>query len=70
MPILKRFNSKIARVLWSLGILFIPTNIANYYLASKVQGEIMQSYALNQLDFMKYRQTADVTIMNPAVKFA
>jgi hypothetical protein len=37
MPILKRFNSKIARVLWSLGILFIPTNIANYYLASKVQ---------------------------------
>jgi hypothetical protein len=38
MPILKRFNSKIARVLWSLGILFIPTNIANYYLASKVQG--------------------------------
>jgi hypothetical protein len=30
----------------------------------------MQSYALNRLDFMKYRQTADVTIMNPGVKFA
>ena len=70
MPILKRYTSKKARVLWTLAILFIPTNIANYYFASKVQSEIIQSYALNQLDFMRYRQSGDVTIMNPSIKFA
>jgi len=36
-PVLRKFPSKKARILWSLGILFIPTNIANYYFASKVQ---------------------------------
>ena len=69
MPILKKYTSKKARVIWTLAILFIPTNIANYYFASKVQGEIMQSYGLNQLDFMRYRQLGDVTIMNPTVQF-
>jgi hypothetical protein len=29
----------------------------------------MQSYAINQLDFMRYRQLGDVKIMNPTVQF-
>lgn len=69
MPILKKYTSKKARVLWTLGLLFIPTNIANYYFSSKVQAEIMQSYAINQLDFMRYRQLGDVTVMNPTLQF-
>ncbi len=70
MPILKKYTSKKARVLWTFALLFIPTNIANYMLASKVQAEIAQSYGLNQLDFMRYRQVGDVLVMNPSLQLA
>jgi len=37
IPGLKRFTSKKARFFWGFGFIFIPTNIANYVYASKVQ---------------------------------
>ena len=37
MPILKKYTSKKARVLWTIALLIIPTNILNYTLSSKVQ---------------------------------
>ena len=66
MPVLKRFPSKKARILWTLAILFIPTNLVNGYFGYKLQGEASQSYNANVMDFMRYRQTGDVTVMNPS----
>jgi len=69
-PGLKRFTSKKGRFFWSVGLIFVPTNLVNYYFTSRIGQEITQSYNINLMDFMRYRQTGDITIMNPSVEFA
>jgi len=69
-PGLKRFKSKKGRFFWSLGLIFVPTNLINVYFTSRISQEIQQSYAFGMMDFMRYRQTGDITIMNPSLDFA
>jgi hypothetical protein len=68
-PVLKRFKSKLGRFFWSLGLIFIPTNIVNYYFTQNLAQEIGVSYGQRQMDFMKYRKTGDITVMNPQIEF-
>jgi hypothetical protein len=35
-PGLKRFTSKKGRFFWSLGLIFVPPNLANFYFTSKL----------------------------------
>jgi hypothetical protein len=69
-PVLKRFKSKKGRFFWTLGLIFIPTNIVNYYFTQNLAQEIGVSYGQRQMDFMKYRKTGDITVMNPELEFA
>jgi hypothetical protein len=66
-PVLKRFTSRTGRVLWSLGFIFIPTNLINFYFTNKTGQEMTVSYNMRIMDFMKYRQTGDITVMNPGL---
>ena len=70
LPVLKKFTSKKARVLWGVGFIFIPANIAGGLIGRSATAEATTSYQLNLMDFRQYRQNKDITQINPDIKLA